>query len=126
MIACDWNGEDGPKSKTKPVFLDTLFQFTVLPDFTQKGWFPFAFGILGVAEASEAVRFTSTVHAVPEAPHVFSALQMASGFGSEQRYFSLPRCCSCANVNEERSSTNARAARCWVAIKYCFFIIECL
>jgi len=91
MIASWPNGESGPKSTTKPVFFDGLRHATVVPSFTQKGMFAFAFGILGVTEASEAVRLISTVQEVEAEPQVFSAVQIVYGCGSEQRYFSLPR-----------------------------------
>ena len=116
-------GEDRPKSKTKPVFFDPLFQLTAVPAVTQKGAFPFAFGVLGVAEASEAVRLISTVHGVEADPHVFSAVHMDCGLGSEQRYFSGPRICSCATVKKERTRTIANAARCWGARMHRVFIV---
>ena len=85
MIAPSPKGPSGPKSTTKPVFLDGLFQDTVVPTFIQNGMFAFEFGILGVTEASEAFRLISTVHGVEPDPQVFWALQIASGCGSEQR-----------------------------------------
>ena len=91
MTVSEPNGEFGPKSKTNPVFLDSLFQLSFVPAATQKGWFPFALGMLGVADASDAVRLTSTVHGVEAEPHVFAAVHMAWGSGSEHRYFSGPR-----------------------------------
>jgi hypothetical protein len=47
------NGEEGPKSRTKPVFLDKLCHVTVVPTFAQNGTFPLAFGTSGedVADA---------------------------------------------------------------------------
>jgi len=45
------NGEEGPKSTTKPVFLDVLFQVIVVPTFTQKSAFALDFGMLGMAAA---------------------------------------------------------------------------
>ena len=121
MIVSEPKGEDGPKSKTKPVFFDPLFQLTVVPAFTQKGAFPLAFGMLGVAEASEAVRLISTVHGVEAEPQVFSAVQTDCGLGSEQRYFSGPRICSCATVKEEQTRTMVSTAKCWGAKMYFVF-----
>jgi hypothetical protein len=95
----------------------------VVPAFTQKGAFPFPFGMLGVAEASEAVRLISTVHGVEAEPHVFSAVHMDCGLGSEQRYFSAPRSCSWATVKEERARTIDSAARYWGAKMHSVFIV---
>jgi hypothetical protein len=74
MIASDPNREDGPKSRTKPVFFDPLLQLTVVPAFTQKSAFALAFRMVGVAEASEAVRLISTVHGVEAGPHLLSVV----------------------------------------------------
>ena len=52
----------GPKSTTKPMSLPVLFHWTVVPGLMQKRELPLAFGMLGVAEAALAVRFTSTEH----------------------------------------------------------------
>jgi hypothetical protein len=80
-------GEDEPKSRTKPVFLDALCQVTVVPTFTQKDAFPFAFGMLGVADAElPPLRFTSTLQALVVEPQVVLALHMLPGFDSEQTY----------------------------------------
>jgi hypothetical protein len=113
MMASMPNGVSGPKSTTNPVFLDALRQVTVVPAFTQKGSFDFASGIAGVADAEEAVRLISTVHGVEVDPHVFFAVQIVSGCGSEQRYFSLPRCCSWATISEDskRHATDAAKYR---------------
>jgi hypothetical protein len=92
MIVPWSNGEVGPKSKTKPVFLDELFHVTVVPTFTQKGLLDLAFGISGVTEAACAVRLTSTVQGVEADPHVVAALHIVSGFGSKQTYFFPPPC----------------------------------
>jgi hypothetical protein len=83
---------------------------TLVPDFTQKAWFLFALGITGVEEAESEVRLISTVHGVEDDPQVFSAVQMACGLGSEQRYFSLPRCCSWATEKQEKRSNIASGA----------------
>jgi hypothetical protein len=81
------NGEEGPKSKTNPVFLDELCQVTVVPTFTQNGVFPFAFGMLGVADAElPPLRFTSTLQALVVDPQVELVLHMLPGFDSEQTY----------------------------------------
>src|SRR5271170_6859203 len=81
------NGEEGPKSKTNPVFLDELCQVTVVPTFTQNGVFPFAFGMLGVADAElPPLRFTSTLQALVVDPQVVLALHRLPGFDSEQTY----------------------------------------
>jgi hypothetical protein len=84
------NGEDGPKSSTKPVFLDVLCHVTVVPTLTQKGALPLASGILGVADAELLpLRFTPTTQGVELDPHVVLALHMLPGFDSEQKYFLL-------------------------------------
>ncbi len=84
------NGEDGPKSSTKPVFLDELCQVTVVPVFTQNDAFPLAFGMFGVADAELLpLRFTPTLHALVVDPQVVAALHMLPGFDSEQTYLLL-------------------------------------
>jgi hypothetical protein len=84
------NGEEGPKSRTKPVFFDPLCQVTVVPTFTQNDIFPLAFGMSGVAEAELlAPRFTFTEQAVLGDPQVVLALHMLPGFDSEQTYLLL-------------------------------------
>jgi hypothetical protein len=84
------NGEEGPKSSTKPVFLDPLCHVTVVPTFTQNGALPFASGISGVADAELLpLRFTFTAQGLELDPHVVLALHMLPGFDSEQRYFLL-------------------------------------
>jgi hypothetical protein len=83
------NGEEGPKSSTKPVFLDELCQVTVVPVFTQNDAFPLAFGMFGVADAELLpLRFTSTLHALVVDPQVVLALHMLPGFDPEQTYLS--------------------------------------
>ena len=81
------NGEEGPKSSTKPVFLDPLCHVTVVPTFTQKGALPLASGMFGVADAELPLRFTLTIHGLELEPHVVLALHMLLGFDSEQKYF---------------------------------------
>ncbi len=90
MIAPDGsNGEDGPKSMTKPVFLDELTHFTSVPAAIQNRAFDLAFGMLGVEEAELLPRrFISIVHGVEEEPQVLAALHICSGFGSAQVYLS--------------------------------------
>jgi hypothetical protein len=51
IVVWDSKGVLSPKSNMKPVLLELLCQVMVVPAFTQKGAFPFASGILGVAEA---------------------------------------------------------------------------
>jgi hypothetical protein len=105
------NGGEGPKSRTKPVFLDELCHLTVVPIFTQKGTFGLAFVILGVAEAElPPRRLMSTVQGTELDPHVFSALHMLSGCGSEQIYFLLLRCSSWAAMKptSRKSGKNNR------------------
>jgi hypothetical protein len=76
MIASsDPNGDDVPKSTTKPVFFCVVFQIIVVPVFTQKVLFPFALGILGVADAPTLLRFTSTVQGLELDPQVLPELQ---------------------------------------------------
>jgi hypothetical protein len=55
------NGDEGPTSTTKPIFLPVLFHVTVVPVFTQKSALLLGFSMLGVEDAAFAVRFTSTV-----------------------------------------------------------------
>jgi hypothetical protein len=82
------NGDEGPKSRTKPVFLDELCQVTVVPTFKQNGAFPLAFAMFGVADAElPPLRFTSTLHALVVDPQVVAALHALPGFDSEQTYF---------------------------------------
>src|SRR5271167_428376 len=81
IAASDPKGEAGPKSTTKPVFLDELCQVTVVPTFTQKGVFALAFGMLGVEEAESAFRLTSTEQGAEADPHVLLGLHICSGFG---------------------------------------------
>ncbi len=83
------NGEEAPKSRTKPVFLDELCQVTVVPTFTQNGAFALASGMLGVTEAESLVRLTSAMHGLELDPHVVLALHILPGFVSEHRYLSL-------------------------------------
>jgi len=84
------NGEEGPKSRTKPVFLDALCQVTVVPTFTQNDMFPFPFGMSGVADAElPPLRFTPTEQALVGEPQVVLALHMLPGFDSEQTYLLL-------------------------------------
>ena len=91
IVPCS-KGEEGPKSKTNPVFLDWLFQVTVVPTVTQKGLFDLAPGIPGVTEAAFAVRLMSTVQGAEADPHVVAALHIVSGLVSKQTYFLLPPC----------------------------------
>src|SRR6516162_4580263 len=86
------NGEDVPKSRTKPTFLDELFHVTVVPTFTQNGAFDLAPAIPGVTDAALAVRLMSTVQGAETDPHVVPALHIVSGFASEQTYLLPPRC----------------------------------
>src|SRR6516162_5962166 len=90
MVPCS-NGDEGPKSTTKPTFLDRLINVTVVPTFTQNGALALAPGIPSVTEAAFAVRLTSTVQGSEADPHVVAALHIVSGFGSKQTYF-LPPC----------------------------------
>lgn len=86
MIVPVSNGEEGPKSTTKPTFLDKLFHVKVVPTLMQKGAFALAPGTLGVTVAASDVRLMSTVQGVEGDPHVVSALHIPAGFASEQRY----------------------------------------
>ena len=83
------NGEEAPKSRTKPVFLDELCQVTVVPTFTQNGAFALASAVLGVTEADSLVRLTSATHGAEVDPHVVLALHILPGFVSEQTYLAL-------------------------------------
>ena len=69
------------------MFLDALCQVTVVPTFTQNDAFPFAVGMLGVADAElPLLRFTSTLQALVVEPQLVLALHMLPGFDSEQTY----------------------------------------
>src|SRR6516165_11420329 len=83
------NGEEEPKSRTKPTFLDSLLKVTLVPTFTQKGALSLAPGILGVTEAALAVRLMSTVQGAEADPHVVLELHIPCGLDSEQRYLLL-------------------------------------
>jgi hypothetical protein len=80
------NGDEGPTSTTKPIFLPVLFHVTVVPAFTQKSALLLGFDMLAVEDAAFAVRFTSTVQGVEPDPHVLPELHSCAGFGSEQAY----------------------------------------
>ncbi len=84
------NGDEGPKSRTKPVFLDAVCHVTVVPTFMQKGALPLASGMFGVADAELLpLRFTFTTQGLELDPHVVLALHILPGFDSEQTYFLL-------------------------------------
>src|SRR5208283_625714 len=83
------NGEASLTSTRNPTFLLLLFQTTVVPTLTQKVELPFAPGMLGVADAESAVRFTSTTQGVVADPQVLAGVHIAAGFGSEQAYLLL-------------------------------------
>jgi len=85
-------GEEGPKSKTKPTFLDELLHVTVVPTLTQNGAFDLAPAIPGVTDAALAVRLTSTVQGAEADPQVVAALHIPCGFVYAQTYLLLPRC----------------------------------
>src|SRR5262249_27634247 len=89
MIVPWSNGEEGPKSRTKPTFLDSLFQVTVVPTFMQKGLFALAPAIPGVTEAALPARLMSTLQGAEADPHVVSALHICPGSCSEQTYLLL-------------------------------------
>src|ERR1700729_3009559 len=78
-----------PTSTTKPTFFLVLFHCTVVPAFTQKSELPLAPGMLGVAEAAYAVRWTSTEHGAEAEPQVLAALHSCAGFASEHAYLSF-------------------------------------
>jgi len=92
MAPAGSNGDVGPTSTTKPLSFSVLSQVTFVPTFTQKSELLLAFGMLGVADEPSAVRFTSTVQALEDDPHVLAALHSCAGFGSEQAYLSLFDC----------------------------------
>ena len=73
------NGEVSLGSTTKPTFLLVLFQMTVVPTLTQKVELPLAPGMLGVAEAESAVRFTSTTQGVVADPQVLAGVHIEAG-----------------------------------------------
>src|SRR5277367_2081713 len=84
------NGEEVPKSRTKPVFLDELCQVTVVPTFTQNDMLPLALGMSGVADAEvPPLRFTPTEQALVVEPQVVLALHRLPGLDSEQTYLLL-------------------------------------
>jgi hypothetical protein len=119
------NGEEGPKSSTKPVFLDVLCHVTVVPAFTQKGALPLASGMFGVADAELLpLRFTFTVQGVELEPHVVLALHMLPGFDSEQTYFllllpfnPLAETYPATNITE-KASTHHVAALCCIFMSH--------
>ena len=78
------NGEEAPKSRTKPTFLDSLLKLTFVPTFMQNGAFSLAPGIPGVTEAALAVRLISTTQGAEGDPRVVPALHFPCGFASEQ------------------------------------------
>jgi hypothetical protein len=100
------NGDALLISTTKPVFFEVLFQFTLVPGLTQKREFPLAPGIWGVAEAEEAVLFTSTSHGVDCDPHVLPALQRDCGSGSVQAYLELFDWATAEPVTSKMGSTS--------------------
>jgi hypothetical protein len=51
IVVWDSKGVFSPKSKMKPVLLELVCQVIAVPAFTQKGPFPFAPGMLGMADA---------------------------------------------------------------------------
>src|SRR3974377_1383091 len=89
MIVPWSNGEEGPKSRTKPTFLDTLLKVTFVPTVIQNGAFSLAPAILGVTEAALAVRLMSTAQGALADPQVVLALHIPCGLDSEQTYLSL-------------------------------------
>src|SRR6516165_12052464 len=70
------NGEEEPKSRTKPTFLDSLLKVTFVPTFIQNGALSLAPEILGVTEAALPVRLMSTVQGVLADPQVVLALHI--------------------------------------------------
>jgi hypothetical protein len=58
--------------------LPVLFHWTVVPGLMQKSELLLALGIMGVAEAASAVRFTSTAHGVDAEPQVFAAVHICA------------------------------------------------
>src|SRR6516162_3517087 len=88
MVAWE-NGEEEPKSRTKPTFLDSLLKVTFVPTLTQNGAFSLAPGIPGVTEAALAVRLMSTIQGALADPQVVLALHIACGSDSEQIYLLL-------------------------------------
>ena len=73
------NGEDEPKSITKPVSFERLCQVTLVPVFTQNGVFALASATLAIEAAESDVRFTSTMHGVDVDPQVLLVPQILSG-----------------------------------------------
>lgn len=82
------NGDDGPTSTRKPTSLPELFHVTVVPTATQKSPLLLGSAMLAVEDAEDAVRFTSTVHALEPDSQVLAALQSCAGFGSAQGFLS--------------------------------------
>lgn len=89
MALAGSNGDAGPTSTTKPISFPVLFHVTVVPTFTQKSELPFAFGMLGVADAEYAVRFTSTLQGLEADPQVLAPVHNCVGFTSAQAYLLL-------------------------------------
>jgi hypothetical protein len=64
--------------------LPVLFHWTVVPGLMQKRESPLALGMLGVADAALAVRFTSTEHGLDAEPQVFAAVHIWAETSFEQ------------------------------------------
>ena len=73
------NGEEDPKSMTKPVSLERLCQVTLVPLLMQNGVFALGSETLAIDAVEAAVRLTSTMHGVEADPQVLLLLQMLSG-----------------------------------------------
>lgn len=87
-MAVTSNGEEFPKSRTNPVFLDVLLKIIVVPALTQKGALPLAFGMFGAAEAeSPPARLISTSQGDVGEPQVLDPLQILWGFVAEHIAF---------------------------------------
>src|ERR1700751_3207435 len=110
-------GEEGPKSRMKPVFFAELSHVTVVPVFTQKGAFDFEFGMDGVTVAEvPPLRFRSTTQGSEADPQRFEAVQILAGFVSEQTYLLERLFCALATKklasdSDNRSTLNHKTSR---------------
>jgi hypothetical protein len=103
-------GEEGPKSRMKPVLFAELCHVTVVPTFTQKGAFDFEFGITGVTVAEvPPLRFRSTTHGAELDPQRLEAVQILVGFVSVQAYLLERLFCASATKKLASDSDNRSA-----------------
>ena len=78
-----------------------------MPTLTQKRELPFAFGMLGVADAESSVRFTLTLHGSEADPQVFAAVHIWAGFGSAQTSLSFFDWAAAVPDSNDKASSGA-------------------